>query len=168
MCFLYLTGLYVLGLLSFQTIRIFNIILPGFFSDDIYHHGDLNTVHPSCISTEKKKPIIICGDLNVAATPLDIKNPKANEGNAGYTPEEREKFQTLLQTGFVDTFRYLHPDKQEFSWWSYRANARARDIGWRLDYFLLSDFAKDKISDAKILKDIYGSDHCPVLLDMEV
>lgn len=100
--------------------------------------------------------------------PIDLANPKTNEGNPGYSPEEREKFQALLQSGFVDTFRYLYPDKQEYSWWSYRANARARNIGWRIDYFLLSEFAKDKIVDAKILGDVMGSDHCPVLLDINI
>lgn len=134
----------------------------------MHHGGDINTAHPSCISNLKKKPIIICGDFNVAATPLDIKNPKSNIGNAGFTPEERERFQALLQSGFVDTFRHMHPDKQEFSWWSYMHHARERNIGWRLDYFLVSDFAQDKIADAKILTDVYGSDHAPVSLEIDI
>lgn len=134
----------------------------------MYHGGVVNDAHPSYTSPQKKKPIIVCGDFNVAATAMDLKNPKANEGNAGYSPEEREQFQNLLQSGFVDTYRYKHPDKVEYSWWSYRANARARNIGWRIDYFLLSDFAKDKIVDAKILTDVMGSDHCPVELDVDI
>ena len=110
----------------------------------------------------------MCGDFNVAATALDIKNPQRNVGNAGYTPEERAKFQELLQSGFVDTFRYMHPDKQEFSWWSYRFHAREKNIGWRLDYFLLSEFAKQNIVDAQILTNVYGSDHAPVLLEVNI
>ena len=168
MNFLYLTGLYVLGLLSFQTILIY-IILPGFFQVDMYHGGDIKETQPSSISTAKRKPIIICGDLNVAAMPIDLANPKANEGNPGYSPEERSKFQELLNSGFVDSFRYLYPDKKDaYSWWSYRAKARERNVGWRIDYFLVSDFAKDKIVDASILTDVYGSDHCPVLLELDI
>ena len=134
----------------------------------MYHDGDIKETHTSYISTTKKKPVIICGDLNVAATPLDIKNPKSNEGNAGFTPEEREKFQALLASGFVDTYRYLYPDKQGYSWWSYMRQARERNIGWRIDYFLLSEFAKDRIVDAKILTDVYGSDHAPISLDVDI
>lgn len=99
---------------------------------------------------------------------MDIKNPKANERNAGYTVEEREKFQALLESGYVDTFRYLHPDKQEFSWWSYMRQAREKNIGWRIDYFLLSEFAKDRTNGAQILTNVYGSDHAPVSLDVNI
>ena len=107
--------------------------------------------------------------MNVAANPIDIKNPKANEHNAGYTIEERTAFKKLLDSGFVDSFRYLYPDQKDaYSWWSYRFNARAKNIGWRLDYFLVSDFAKDKIIDSKILADVMGSDHCPVSLQMDI
>ena len=134
----------------------------------MYDGGDINTTHPSYISNPKRKPIIICGDFNVAATPLDIKNPKANQNNAGYTIQEREAFQTLLASGYVDTYRYLHPDKIEYSWWSYRFKARERNAGWRLDYFLMSEFAKDKIVDAKIHTDVMGSDHCPVSLQIDI
>lgn len=116
----------------------------------------------------KRKPIIFCGDLNVAANPIDIKNPKANERNAGYTIEERTAFKKLLDSGFVDSFRYLYPDKVEYSWWSYRFKARERNAGWRLDYFLVSDFAKDRIIDSKIHTDVMGSDHCPISLDIDV
>lgn len=136
---------------------------------DVYHGGDVNEAQPSYTSTPKKrKPIIICGDLNVAANPIDIKNPKANEKNAGYTPQEREAFQTLLDSGFVDTYRYLNPDKVEYSWWSYRFKARERNAGWRIDYFLMSEFAKSKIVDAKIHTEVMGSDHCPVSLEIDI
>lgn len=130
--------------------------------------GDLNETPSSSTSVTKKKPIIICGDLNVAATPMDIKNPKANEHNAGYTAEEREKFQQLLSSGYTDTFRYLHPDDVMYSWWSYRFKARERNAGWRIDYFLASDALKDNLTDAKIHTDIYGSDHCPIELDVDL
>lgn len=135
----------------------------------MYDYGDVKETPPSYISAGKRKPVIVCGDFNVAATPMDIKNPEANVKNAGFTPEEREKFRTLLDAGFVDSFRYLHPDQKDaYTWWSYRFGARERNIGWRLDYFLVSEFAKGNITDAKILSDIYGSDHCPVLLEMEI
>lgn len=131
--------------------------------------GDFNNAHSSCTQTaNKRKPVIVCGDFNVAATEMDLKNPKTNVKNAGFTPQEREKFQTLLQSGFVDTYRYLYPDKIEYSWWSYRFNARKNNAGWRIDYFLMSDFAKSQIREAKIMTDIYGSDHCPVSLEIDV
>ena len=116
----------------------------------------------------KKNPIIICGDFNVAATELDLKNPKNNVKNAGFTPEEREKFKTLLDSGFTDSYRYLHPDTEKYSWWSYRFKARERNAGWRIDYFLTSDSIKDKIKDAEILTDVIGSDHCPIELDIDI
>lgn len=134
----------------------------------MYDGGDINDAHPSYTSGAKIKPVIICGDLNVAAGPLDLKNPQANQNNAGYTPQEREKFQELLTAGFVDTYRMLYPDKVEYSWWSYMFKARERNVGWRIDYFLLSEFAKDKINDAQIHADIMGSDHCPVSLEIDV
>ena len=134
----------------------------------MYDSGDVNETPSSSTSVTKKKPIIICGDLNVAATPMDIKNPKANEHNAGYTAEEREKFQQLLSSGYTDTFRYLHPDDVMYSWWSYRFKARERNAGWRIDYFLASDALKDNLTDAKIHTDIYGSDHCPIELDVDL
>lgn len=129
-----------------------------------HHGGDLNTSPPR----RKKKPIIICGDLNVAATPLDLARPEANVNNPGYSPQEREKFSALLGAGFVDSFRHLHPDEKKYSWWSYRANAREKNIGWRIDYFLTSDFAADSIKSADILTDVYGSDHCPVSLEIDL
>jgi len=119
------------------------------------------------VGLDQKKPVIVCGDMNVAATEIDLKNPKTNVGNAGFTPEEREKFRTLLQAGFVDTFRALYPDKIEYSWWSYRAAARARNIGWRIDYFLVSASLREKIKEAAILTEVMGSDHCPVSLEIE-
>lgn len=132
--------------------------------------GDLKESQPSLIqeAKPKKKPIIICGDFNVAATELDLKNPKNNVKNAGFTPEEREKFKTLLDSGFTDSYRYLHPDTEKYSWWSYRFKARERNAGWRIDYFLTSDSIKDKIKDAEILTDVMGSDHCPIELDIDI
>ncbi len=133
----------------------------------MYHGWAIKEAHPS--STQPaKKPIIICGDLNVAATPLDLRNPEANRGNAGFTDQERERFARLLDMGFVDTYRYLHPDKVEYSWWSYMRQSRARNIGWRIDYFLISDFAKDKIRKAEIMTDVFGSDHAPVSLEIDI
>lgn len=138
------------------------------FQVDIYHYGDVKEAHPSYIPTAKRKPIIVCGDLNVAAKPIDLKNPKANENSAGYSIQEREAFQKFLDLGFVDSYRYQHPDKVEYSWWSYRFKAREKNIGWRIDYFLVSDFVKDKIIETKILTDVFGSDHCPVLLQIDI
>ena len=112
---------------------------------------------------EEKKPVIFCGDLNVAHKEIDLKNPKTNRMNAGFTNEERAKFTTLTEAGFIDTFRYFYPDLEgAYSWWSYRFNARAKNAGWRIDYFLVSEILKDKLEDAVIYKDIQGSDHCPV------
>ena len=116
---------------------------------------------------EQEKPVIFCGDLNVAATEIDLKNPKRNVGNPGFSPEERAKFQELLHAGFTDTFRALHPDERDaYSWWSYRFHARENNAGWRIDYFLCSDRAAEKIENAGIRSDIYGSDHCPVELEI--
>ncbi len=118
---------------------------------------------------EKTKPVIVCGDMNVAHKEIDLKNPNSNRHNAGFTDEERDKMTKLLNSGFIDTFRYLYPDKKDaYSWWSYMANARSKNIGWRIDYFLVSDSLKDKIEDAKILDDVFGSDHCPVTLDIKI
>ena len=113
-----------------------------------------------------QKPVILCGDLNVAATAIDLKNPKSNEGNAGYSIQERDAFQKLLSCGFTDSYRRLYPDKIEYSWWSYRFQARAKNAGWRIDYFLVSDRIRDRITQADILTDIPGSDHCPVTLEI--
>ena len=116
-----------------------------------------------------KKPVIMCGDLNVAHEEIDLKNPGSNRGNAGFSDEERGKFGELLDSGFVDTFRYLYPDTEgAYSWWSYRFNARKNNAGWRIDYFLVSDDIKEKIKEAKIHSEIMGSDHCPVELEIEL
>ena len=117
---------------------------------------------------DARKPVIVCGDMNVAATEMDIKNAKANEKNAGFTKEEREKFAVIKEKGFVDSFRMLYPDTVTYSWWSYRFQARQRNAGWRLDYFMVSESLKDAVADAKIHTEILGSDHCPVELDLEV
>ena len=114
---------------------------------------------------EKKKPVVICGDLNVAHKEIDLKNPKTNRKNAGFTDEERKKFTELLNDGFIDTFRYFYPNEEgKYSWWSYRFSAREKNAGWRIDYFLVSEALKDKLKSANILSDIMGSDHCPVEL----
>lgn len=117
---------------------------------------------------EEKKGVIFCGDLNVAHREIDLKNPKTNRKNPGFTDEERGKFSEVLAAGFIDTFRYFYPDMEGiYSWWSYRFSARAKNVGWRIDYFCVSDCLKDRLADAKILTDIYGSDHCPVELDLK-
>ena len=114
---------------------------------------------------EKSKPVIVCGDLNVAHKEIDLKNPKTNTRNPGFTIEERNKFTNLLDSGFIDTFRYFYPDKEfAYSWWSYRGNARKNNTGWRIDYFCVSESLKNRITDAEIQSNIEGSDHCPVVL----
>ena len=116
---------------------------------------------------EEKKPVVFCGDLNVAAEEIDLKNPKTNRKNAGFTDEERDKFRTLKAAGFIDTFRYFYPDQEQiYSWWSYRFRAREKNAGWRIDYFCVSESLKERLVDAKILTDVMGSDHCPVELDI--
>lgn len=118
---------------------------------------------------EESKPVIVCGDMNVAHNEIDLKNPKTNRKNAGFTDEEREKMTVLLDDGFIDTFRYFYPDQENiYSWWSYRFKAREKNAGWRIDYFLTSESLKDKLVDAKIHTDIMGSDHCPVELDINL
>ena len=117
-------------------------------------------------SLDAKKPVIICGDLNVAHEEIDIKNPKTNRRNAGFTDEEREKMTILLNDGFTDSFRYLHPDEVTYSWWSYRFKAREKNAGWRIDYFLVSNRIKEQITEATIHTEIMGSDHCPVEVDL--
>lgn len=121
------------------------------------------------LELDNRKPVIFCGDLNVAHEEIDLKNPKSNRGNAGFSDEERGKFTELLQSGFVDTFRYFYPDLTgAYSWWSYRFNARANNAGWRIDYFCVSERLKDRLVSASIHSEIYGSDHCPVELIIEV
>ena len=117
------------------------------------------------VSLNQKKPVIVCGDLNVAHQEIDLANPKSNRRNAGFTDEERDKMTALLAAGFTDSFRYLYPNKTEaYSWWSYFGKARERNIGWRIDYFLVSNDFRDRIADAEIHADVMGSDHCPVVL----
>lgn len=113
------------------------------------------------------KPVIYCGDLNVAHNEIDLKNPGPNRGNAGFSDEERGKMTELLSAGFTDTFRYMYPDTVTYSWWSYRMKARERNAGWRIDYFIISDRLREKLRDAVIHTDIYGSDHCPVSVEMD-
>lgn len=121
------------------------------------------------LELDKKKPVIVCGDLNVAHKEIDLKNPKTNRKNAGFSDEEREKMTKLLESGFVDSFRYFYPDKTDiYSWWSYRFSARAKNAGWRIDYFLVSDRIKENMKGAEIHTEILGSDHCPVLLNIEL
>ncbi|WP_455939340.1 exodeoxyribonuclease III [Helicobacter fennelliae] len=118
---------------------------------------------------EKTKPVVICGDLNVAHKEIDLKNPKTNRRNAGFTDEEREKFSKLLDSGFTDTFRYFYPDKEgAYSWWSYMGKARENNTGWRIDYFLCSQILDSRLKDARIYPEIMGSDHCPVGLEIDI
>ena len=115
------------------------------------------------LQLNETKPVIFCGDLNVAHEEIDLKNPKTNRGNPGFSDEEREKFSVLLESGFTDSFRYFYPDlENEYSWWSYRFRAREKNVGWRIDYFCVSDAIKQKLKSAKIHQEIFGSDHCPV------
>lgn len=118
------------------------------------------------LSLDAKKPVIVCGDLNVAHEEIDLKNPKSNHNNAGFTDQEREKFSLWLSKGFVDTFRHLYPDSQTYSWWSYRFRAREKGIGWRIDYFIVSKRLLQRVADSKIHTSILGSDHCPIELHL--
>ncbi|HAJ65347.1 MAG TPA: exodeoxyribonuclease III [Clostridiales bacterium] len=119
------------------------------------------------LALDAKKPVVVCGDMNVAHEEIDLKNPKTNIGNPGFSYEERGKFTELLDAGFTDTFRFLYPDRRDaYSWWSYRAAARERNVGWRIDYFLVSDRLRENIKEAFILPEVTGSDHCPVGLDL--
>lgn len=117
---------------------------------------------------EKIKPLILCGDLNVAHNEIDIRNPETNQRNAGFTIEERTKFQALLDSGFIDTFRHLYPEEVKYSWWSYMFKARERNIGWRIDYFVISKTLKNNLREAKIHTEIHGSDHCPVSIEISI
>ena len=120
-------------------------------------------------SLDEKKPVIVCGDMNVAHKEIDLKNPKTNRKSAGFTDEEREKFTQLLQKGFIDTFRFFYPDKTDiYSWWSYRFHAREKNAGWRIDYFVVSERLAEKLEGASIHNEVYGSDHCPVELTINI
>lgn len=128
-----------------------------------------NDIRDYLIKLKNNKPVIYCGDLNVAHNEIDLKNPKTNRKNAGFSDEEREKFQTLLNSGFIDTFRYKYPTKEgAYSWWSYRFKAREKNAGWRIDYYIISDDLKENLKDATIHSDILGSDHCPVSIDINI
>lgn len=117
------------------------------------------------LNLDAKKPVILCGDLNVAHQEIDIKNAKSNRGNAGFTDEEREKFTVLLASGFADSFRHLYPDRKDaYTWWSYMGNARAKNVGWRIDYFVVSERLKERVKESAIYPEVFGSDHCPVEL----
>ena len=121
------------------------------------------------LKLREAKPVIVCGDMNVAHQEIDLKNPKSNRGNAGFSDEERGEFSKLLDAGFTDSFRYLYPDLEgAYTWWSYMFNARAKNVGWRIDYFLVSNRIADKISSTPIYSDIFGSDHCPVGLELDL
>ena len=120
------------------------------------------------LELDKNKPVIVCGDLNVAAEEIDLKNPKTNRKNAGFTDEERAKFRELKAAGFVDTFRHLHPEEVKYSWWSYMFKAREKNAGWRIDYFVVSERIADKVQAAEIHTEILGSDHCPVSIEIDL
>lgn len=136
--------------------------------DYINHDGYAKESPSGLKQPQKRKPIIVCGDLNCAFMPIDLARPEQNHGSAGFSDQERESFGKLLDSGFVDSFRLLHPDEQKYSWWSYMMKAREKNIGWRLDYFLVSELAKDKIKASEIHNDIFGSDHCPVSLEIDL
>ena len=120
------------------------------------------------LKLDEKKPVIVCGDLNVAAEEIDLKNPKTNRKNAGFTDEERAKFRELKAAGFIDTFRHLHPEEVKYSWWSYMFKAREKNAGWRIDYFVVSERIADKVKAAEIHTEILGSDHCPVSIEIDL
>ena len=161
--------------------RVVTLEFPDFWSVNVYVPNSQNELkrldyrmtwedafRAYVTELRKEKPVIICGDMNVAHQEIDIKNPKSNRHNAGFTDEERARMTELLGSGFTDTFRLLHPDRTDaYSWWSYRFNARANNAGWRIDYFLASEELKPRLKDAAILTDIYGSDHCPVVLELK-
>ncbi|MBR5004433.1 MAG: exodeoxyribonuclease III, partial [Erysipelotrichaceae bacterium] len=130
-----------------------------FFEDELRNH---------LLKLNEKKPVVYCGDLNVAKEEIDLKNPQSNHFNPGFSDEERQKMRDLLASGFVDTFRTLYPAKAEYSWWSYRFNARMKNIGWRIDYFIVSERLMQHVTDSKILGEVMGSDHCPVVLEMNL
>ena len=130
-----------------------------FFEDELRNH---------LLKLNEKKPVVYCGDLNVAKEEIDLKNPASNHFNPGFSDEERQKMRDLLASGFVDTYRTLYPEKAEYSWWSYRFNARMKNIGWRIDYFIVSERLMQHVTDSRILGEVMGSDHCPVVLEMNL
>ena len=145
--------------------RSFNAIIDA---DKCVNCGKCVNICQMNNEVDKKKPVIVCGDLNVAHQEIDLKNPKSNRKNAGFTDEEREKMTVLLNAGFTDTWRFFNPDVTDvYSWWSYRFKAREKNAGWRIDYFLVSNRLQDRLTNAKIHTEIYGSDHCPVELEIK-
>ena len=162
--------------------RVITLEYPGFYMVTVYTPNSQNELARLSYrmqwetdflaylkELEKKKPVIFCGDLNVAHQEIDLKNPKTNRKNAGFTDEERQKFTELTQAGFIDTFRYFYPDQEGmYSWWSYRFRAREKNAGWRIDYFCVSESLKEKLIDAKIHTEVFGSDHCPIELTIEL
>ena len=161
--------------------RIVNCEYPGFYLVNVYVPNSQNELArldyrmeweddflKYIKQLEKNKPVIICGDMNVAHKEIDLKNPATNRRNAGFTDEEREKMSLLQASGLTDTFRFFYPEREgAYSWWSYRGNARANNTGWRIDYFLVSKALEDRLESADILTDVYGSDHCPVVLEIK-
>ena len=158
--------------LEFENFYMVNVYTPN--SKRKLERLDYRMIWEDCMleyvkKLDSKKPVILCGDLNVAHAECDIKNAKSNIGNSGFTYEEREKMTNFLENGFIDTFRYIYPDKEDsYTWWSYMSNARERNIGWRIDYFIVSDSIKKLIEDAKIYPKILGSDHCPIGLEINL
>jgi exodeoxyribonuclease III len=144
--------------------RLINAIVGNYMMGMMFRSGQAITVANE--KRESDKPVILCGDLNVAHEEIDIKNPKTNRHNAGFTDEERAKFSELLAAGFTDSFRFKYPDEVKYSWWSYRFQARQKNAGWRIDYFVISDRLRERLDDARIHTDILGSDHCPVELTL--
>ena len=158
--------------LEFENFYLVNVYVPNVKRDlsrmDFRMHFE-DVFRKYLNQLDEKKPVIICGDFNVAHEEIDIKNAKANIGNAGFTYEERGKFSELLKSGFVDTYRHFNPAKDDaFSWWSYIGNCRARNIGWRIDYFIVSKSIIDKVSDPVIYNDVFGSDHCPIGINLKL
>ncbi len=158
--------------LEFEQCWLVNVYVPN--SQDKLARIDYRVRWEDALRTylkelDAQKPVVLCGDLNIARTPIDLKNPKANDGAAGYSQPERDKLEELLAAGFTDSFRHLYPDLEgAYSWWSYRFKARERNAGWRIDYFLVSDRVKQNIKAAAIHSDVFGSDHCPISLDLEL
>ena len=157
--------------LEYETFYLVNTYVPNSKRDLArldYRQVYEDRVRKYYINLNMIKPVILCGDLNVAHKEIDLKNHKTNKRNAGFTIEERTKFTELLDNGFIDSFRYLYPERVKYSWWSYMFNSRANNAGWRIDYFVVSSDIKDKIKETEILNEIFGSDHCPVTLEIEV
>ena len=157
--------------LEYETFYLINVYTPN-SKDELarlpYRMEWEDDVRAYLKKLEQTKPVVLCGDLNVAHEEIDLKNPKTNRKNAGFSDEERAKMRELLSAGFIDTFRYFHPDKTgEYSWWSYRFNARKNNAGWRIDYFIVSEALKDRLVSASIHQEIFGSDHCPVELELK-